>query len=71
MKLELSEEDARFLHAQLVRHTREVELELARTDKREMQRALADDLARMQRVVGSLDQSLRELESRSEPRSVR
>jgi hypothetical protein len=54
MKLELSEDDAQFLYEQVVRHAHEIELELARTDKRELQRALAEDLAKMQRIVGTV-----------------
>jgi hypothetical protein len=54
MKLELSQDDAQFLYEQVARHAHEMELELARTDKRELQRALAADLAKMQRIVGNL-----------------
>jgi hypothetical protein len=51
MTFELTKEDAEFLHEQLVQHAREVEVELAHTDKRELQRVLAKDLARLERIA--------------------
>jgi hypothetical protein len=60
MKLELAVDDAQFLHQQLVRHARAVEDELAHTDKRELQRALADDFARLQRIAHGLERLLDE-----------
>jgi hypothetical protein len=51
MKFELTEEDAEFLHQQLLQHTHEVVVELAHTEKRELQRTLAADLERLQRIT--------------------
>jgi hypothetical protein len=58
MKLELTVEDARFLQQQLARHARSVEDELAHTDKRALQRELASDLARLQRIAHGLERLL-------------
>ena len=55
MNFELTEEDAKFLHEQLVQHTHEVNVELAHTEKRELQRTLAADLARLQRITELLN----------------
>jgi hypothetical protein len=60
MNLELTTGDAQFLHEQLVRHARSVENELAHTDKRELQRALAADYARLQRIAHGLERLLDE-----------
>lgn len=54
MTFELTIEDAEFLHEQLVQHTHEVAVELAHTEKRELQRVLAKDLARLQRITDLL-----------------
>ena len=54
MTFELTKEDAEFLHEQLVQHTHEVAVELAHTEKRELQRVLAKDLARLQRITDLL-----------------
>jgi hypothetical protein len=54
MTFELTKEDAEFLHEQLVQHTHEVTVELAHTEKRELQRVLAKDLARLQRITALL-----------------
>ena len=54
MTFELTKEDAEFLHEQLVQHTRKVGWELAHTEKRELQRVLAKDLARLQSITDLL-----------------
>ena len=59
--LHLSPEDAHFLRRQLVHQARHVEAELVRTDKHELQHALALDLDHIQRLVQELDHRLSSL----------
>lgn len=54
MKLDLSTDDAKFLEAQLSRHAEEVEDELAHTDRHSLQHALAQDLDRLNEILGRL-----------------
>lgn len=54
VNLEIDHDDARFLYEQLTRHVEAVQIELAHTEKRELQRSLALDLARLQRIAGEL-----------------
>jgi len=58
MKLELSNEDARFLKDQLTRHAARVEDELVHTDKHELQHALARDAQRLRQILGRLEGAL-------------
>ncbi len=58
MTLELNVEEAEFLYQQLVQHTHEVDVELAHTEKRELQHALAVDLSRLQQLSGKLERLL-------------
>jgi hypothetical protein len=51
MQLELTTEDARFLHEHLVRHLRSLEDELVHTEKRDLQRALAADAKHLRELV--------------------
>jgi hypothetical protein len=51
MQLVLSKAEATFLEAQLSRHLEHVEGELARTDKRELQHALAVDVAALRAIL--------------------
>lgn len=46
--LELTDEDAAFLREQLAMRHRDAENELIHTDKREMQREIAQDLRRLE-----------------------
>lgn len=54
MKLELSPPEAEFLAAQLRRHISEVEAELVRTDKHQLQHALATDLDTLNSILDRL-----------------
>ncbi len=54
MQIDLSIEDVRFLHQQLARHLEEVELELVHTDKREMQREIAEDARRLRAILARI-----------------
>jgi phage FluMu protein gp41 len=53
-------EDARFTHEQLVRRLRQLEIELAHTDERELKSALARDVTRLQKIAEHLDRALHE-----------
>lgn len=55
MHLELSPDEARFLDEHLGRHRAEMERELVRTDKRELQR----DLARETELLRTIHERLR------------
>ena len=50
MKLELSQDEARFLSKHLARHIAEVESELVHTDSRALQRELARDLEHLRAI---------------------
>jgi hypothetical protein len=54
MQIDLSLDDARFLHQLLARHLQEMENELVHTDKREMQREIAADTRRLRELLGRL-----------------
>ncbi|MBX3265035.1 MAG: hypothetical protein KIS78_17920 [Labilithrix sp.] len=58
--LQLSLDDARFLCGQLERQLARVDDELVHTDKREMQRELARDVARLRAVLRQLESATRE-----------
>lgn len=60
MRLDLTMEDARFTHEQLVRRLRQLEIELAHTDERELKSALARDVTRLQKIAEHLDRALHE-----------
>ena len=51
MQIDLSTEDARFLHQQLARHLEEMESELVHTDKRDLQREIAADTRRLRELL--------------------
>jgi hypothetical protein len=51
MQLDLSPDDARFLHQVLERHLQEMENELVHTDKRDMQREIAADTRRLRALL--------------------
>lgn len=55
MNLELSPQDAKLLRTHLARHLEECEKELVRTDKHELQHALAMELERLRAVLDRLD----------------
>jgi hypothetical protein len=54
MQIDLSIDDARFLRQQMSRHLEEMESELVHTDKREMQRAIAEDARRMRELLARI-----------------
>jgi hypothetical protein len=54
MQIDLSIEDARFLHQLLARHLEEMENELVHTDKRAMQREIAADAKRLRELLARL-----------------
>lgn len=54
MQIDLSPDDARFLHQVLARHLQEMENELVHTDKREMQREIAADTRRLRELLGRI-----------------
>jgi hypothetical protein len=54
MNLELSSDDARFLHDHLEDHIAHVESELIHTDKRDLQRALARDIEHLRTIERKL-----------------
>ena len=58
MKLELSPAEAEFLAAQLRRHIHEVEGELVRTDKHQLQHALASDVDTLKAILNRLTQAV-------------
>jgi len=51
MRYELSPDDARFLHDQLVRHLQVIEDELIHTDRRDLQREIAADARRLRELI--------------------
>lgn len=51
MMIDLSLDDARFLHAQMSRHLEEIENELIHTDKHELQREIAADARRLRSII--------------------
>jgi hypothetical protein len=59
MNLELSERQARLLRTQLERHIDELEKEAARTDRHDLQHALANDVDALKEVLGRVDDVLR------------
>ncbi|MFN8544236.1 MAG: hypothetical protein U0807_08515 [Candidatus Binatia bacterium] len=48
--LELSVEEARFLRGHLTRHIQQVDAELVRTEKRDLQHALAQDAEHLRNI---------------------
>lgn len=50
----LSEEDASFLLTEITRRAQDIEQELVHTDAREMQRDLAAELEKIERIRGGL-----------------
>jgi hypothetical protein len=60
MRLDLTTDDARFAHEQLSHQLRHLQSELAHTEKRELQTALAIDVTRLQKIVTQLDAALEE-----------
>jgi hypothetical protein len=55
MKLELTTDEAHFLSQQLARRASDLERDLVRTDKHELQHALALDLARLQQIQRTIE----------------
>ncbi len=55
MNLELSPQEAKLLRTHLARHLEVVENELVRTDKRELQHALAAELERLRALLQRID----------------
>lgn len=60
MKLDLTVDDARFMKSQLDRRLQELEVELAHTEKRSLQHALAVDVQRMEKLTSQLGHLLEE-----------
>ena len=54
MNLELTADEAQFLHDHVARHIEQVESELVHTDKRELQRALALDVDHLRSILQKL-----------------
>ena len=50
----LSEEDASFLLSEITRRAKDIENELVHTDARQMQRELAEELRKIERIQGGL-----------------
>ncbi len=63
MNVELNEREAQVLRAQLERHIDELEREAARTDRRELQHALAGDVDCLKKVLDRVDSALRQRSS--------
>jgi hypothetical protein len=59
MKFELSSDEVDFLAAQLGRHLEQMQDELARTEKHQLQHALARDVDRMQCILNRLTATAR------------
>jgi maltooligosyltrehalose synthase len=55
MNLEISTQDAQLLRNHLARHVQDVENELVRTDKHELQHALAGELERLRALLQRID----------------
>ncbi len=54
MQIDLSLDDARFLHQVLARHLEEMENELVHTDQRDLQREIAADARRLRELLGRI-----------------
>jgi len=54
MQIELSIDDARFLHQLLARHLEEMDDELVHTDRRDFQRSIAADTQRLRELLARL-----------------
>lgn len=59
MNVELSESQARFLEMHLERRIDELEKEAARTDRHDLQHALAIDVERLKEILGRVEAALR------------
>lgn len=59
MNVELSESHARFLKKHLELRIDELEKEAARTDRHDLQHALAMDIERLKEILGRVDSALR------------
>jgi Arc/MetJ-type ribon-helix-helix transcriptional regulator len=55
MHIELTDDDAKFLHEHLVRHLHAVEDEVIHTDLRDLRRELADDAERLRRLIDRMN----------------
>jgi hypothetical protein len=55
MNLEISAQEAQLLRTHLARHLQDVEHELVRTDKAELQHAIARELENLRAVLRRLD----------------
>jgi len=51
MQIDLSIDEARFLHQHLARHLEEMESELVHTDQRDLQREIAADTQRLRELL--------------------
>jgi hypothetical protein len=58
MNLTLTEDEARFLKQQLLREIKEVDRELVRTDKHDLQHAIARDADKLRVIASRIDQLL-------------
>jgi chromosomal replication initiation ATPase DnaA len=59
MNVELSESQARFLEKHIERRIDELEKEAARTDRHDLQHALATDVERLKEILGRVEAALR------------
>lgn len=62
-RLELTDEEIRFLRSQLVRHLGEIDDELIHTDKHELQRALMRDADRLRAIERKIEILLEKAEA--------
>ena len=58
MRIDLDSEEARFLHAELERRLKDLEADVERADDRTTQRAILDEIARLESIVKHLDGAL-------------
>ena len=54
MRIDLDAEDARFLHAELERRLTDLEADVERAEDRTTQRAIRDEIAKLEAIVSHL-----------------
>ena len=55
MRIDLDSDEARFLHAELERRLEDLAADVERADDRTTQRAILDEIARLETIVKHLD----------------
>jgi hypothetical protein len=58
MRIDLESEEARFLHAELERRLEDLEADVEHADDRTTQRAILDEIAKLESIVKHLDGAL-------------